>query len=138
MTVQEPDWLILEDGERLPVNGASLCDDGASLCKVEGYVEGVLRLGGRSSNWRGYVATWRIEKSKLYLEQLVANFKGGGPANISDVFPRTSPRPFAGGFSGTLTYCEWLPGGVLSEREVRFQFEGLSLRTSATTKGSMS
>ena len=57
-----------------------------------------------SAIWRGYVATWQIEKDKLYLVRIVEGTCENDAPKIplSKIFPGKKAPIFAGWFSGTL------------------------------------
>lgn len=51
--------------------------------------------------WRGYLATWKIERNKLYLAELLSgDFKT--QINLSDVFPNQETPVHANWFSGII------------------------------------
>jgi hypothetical protein len=56
----------------------------------------------KTSNWRGYVATWEITNQKLYLINLDGTIKGGGHADMQMVFPNAIDKVFAEWFSSDI------------------------------------
>jgi hypothetical protein len=52
--------------------------------------------------WRGYIGTWAIENSRLYLIKLEGNLCNGTRANLRTVFPDASGPVFADWFTGEL------------------------------------
>ena len=56
-----------------------------------------------TANWRGYVASWKIEADRLYLVGISGRLLKGVEASISDLFPGTSGPVLANWFSGELS-----------------------------------
>lgn len=52
---------------------------------------------------RGYVGTWAIENSRLYLVALRGNLRDGSCVTLQTVFPESSGPVFAEWFTGELT-----------------------------------
>lgn len=55
----------------------------------------------RTSNWKGYTATWEIRDSKLYLTAFHASIDGQS-VPINKLFPKRELPIFANWFSGSL------------------------------------
>ena len=49
----------------------------------------------KTSNWRGYVATWEIVEDRIFLIELDGNIKGMGTFKMKDLFPESPKRVFA-------------------------------------------
>ena len=56
--------------------------------------------------WRGYVGTWEIQDTRLYLIGLTGVLKGLIEANVATIFPGYPGRVFAHWYSGTLRVPE--------------------------------
>ena len=52
--------------------------------------------------WRGYVGTWEIVDSRLYLIKISGEFVDGTPASLEAIFPGYPDRVFAHWYSGSL------------------------------------
>lgn len=96
MTAQVAERLIL-DGQRM------------RLCELP--LSAYFALSGPSSpgfraestaNWRGYVGTWDIKASRLYLVGIAGTYEDGSPATLDSIFPGFPDRVFAHWYSGTL------------------------------------
>ena len=61
--------------------------------------------------WRGYVGTWEIVDSRLYLVDLTGTLADGSQATLATIFPDHPKRVFAHWFTGTLRIPE---GKILS------------------------
>jgi hypothetical protein len=57
---------------------------------------------GTSACWRGYVASWEIVESRLYLVAINAKFVDGRAATLADLFPETPQRVPATWLTGEL------------------------------------
>ena len=55
-----------------------------------------------SALWRGYVGTWEIVDSRLYLVALRGWLPGNAEANLATLFPECGGRMFAYWYTGTL------------------------------------
>lgn len=55
-----------------------------------------------SACWRGYVASWEIKDSRLYLIDIAGAYEDGSPATLESLFPGFPKRVFAHWYSGTL------------------------------------
>lgn len=61
----------------------------------------------KTSNWRGYIATWEIDlDKKLYLTQIEGLIKGGTKVNLKLLFPNATSKVFADWVSETLVIPE--------------------------------
>lgn len=56
----------------------------------------------KTSCRRGYVATWKIEKDRLYLVSIEGTVVGEKPGSVADVFPGQAPPVLATWFTGKL------------------------------------
>ena len=56
--------------------------------------------------WRGYLGTWEIQDTRLYLIGLTGVMKGLIEANVATIFPGYPGRVFAHWYSGTLRVPE--------------------------------
>lgn len=56
--------------------------------------------------WRGYLGTWEIQDTRLYLIGLTGVLKGLIEANVATIFPGYPGRVFAHWYSGTLRVPE--------------------------------
>lgn len=52
--------------------------------------------------WRGYVGSWEIIDSRLYLVDIGGRYEDGSPITLKSLFPGFSHRVFAHWYSGTL------------------------------------
>jgi hypothetical protein len=52
--------------------------------------------------WRGYVGTWEIAQSRLYLIGLTGTLRDGTDAKLASLFPGFPERVFAHWYTGTL------------------------------------
>lgn len=52
--------------------------------------------------WRGYVGTWEIIDTRLYLIELHGTLEGGAEATLATIFPDFPDRVFAHWYSGTI------------------------------------
>lgn len=52
--------------------------------------------------WRGYVGTWEIVQSRLYLIKLEGRLRDGKDANLASLFPGFPDRVFAHWYTGTM------------------------------------
>ncbi len=95
MTAQIAERLIFE-GENLAMCSEPLSD--------------YFALGGReppfdarcTALWRGYVGTWEVRDSRLYLLSLEGELADGSVANLATIFPGFPDRVFAHWFSDTV------------------------------------
>lgn len=55
-----------------------------------------------STLWRGYVGTWEIVQSRLYLVDLTGTLRDGTDANLALLFPGFPERVFAHWYTGTM------------------------------------
>lgn len=130
MTAQIPESLRLEGEE------VSLCTEPLasyfSLADVE-----MMFKATSTALWRGYVGTWEILDSRLYLIDLKGKLKDGQVANIETIFPGFPDRVFAHWYSGVLRrpmgpLLHYVHGGYSSVYE-RDQFitmrKGLTIAT---------
>jgi hypothetical protein len=56
----------------------------------------------RTSNHRGYVATWEIADNRVYLVQIEGNLEGNIPYNLQNLFPKATEHVFADWISHSL------------------------------------
>ncbi len=95
MTAQISEKLIYE-GQQL-----SMCTNPLGL---------YFAMGGDGPNfeytctalWRGYVGTWEIVDSRLYLIELHGRTEGGDEVSVATIFPDYPDRVFAHWYSGTI------------------------------------
>jgi len=101
MTYQVGDTLCVE-GNEYEIHQCPLDQLGVSW-KESQTIEGPVPrfFAYQTSCWRGYTATWSIEKAKLFLTKFDAKDYAESPLTIIDVFG--SDRLFAFWFSGELT-----------------------------------
>ncbi|NBQ92011.1 MAG: hypothetical protein EBT24_11920 [Betaproteobacteria bacterium] len=52
--------------------------------------------------WRGYVGSWEIKDSRLYLIGIGGSYEDGSPVTLESLFPGFAKRVFAHWYSGTL------------------------------------
>lgn len=136
MTAQIPESLRLEGEE------VSLCTEPLasyfSLADVE-----MMFKANSTALWRGYVGTWEILDSRLYLIDLNGILKSGQIANIATIFPGFTERVFAHWYSGVLRIpmgplLRYVHGGYGSVYE-RDQFitmrKGLTTATNLVNNG---
>ena len=89
--------------EKLLLNGQAL-----RLCEVP--LNAYFALTGvaprfraeTSACWRGYVGTWEIQDSRLYLIDIGGTYEDGSPATLESLFPGFPNRVFAHWYTGTL------------------------------------
>ena len=55
-----------------------------------------------SACWRGYVGTWDIQDSRLYLIDIGGSYEDGSPVTLESLFPGFPNRVFAHWYTGTL------------------------------------
>ena len=95
MTAQIPESLRIEGEE------VSMCTEPlASYFSLAGV--DMLFEATNTALWRGYVGSWEIFGSRLYLVDLKGQLKSGQFANIATVFPGFPDRVFAHWYSGVL------------------------------------
>jgi hypothetical protein len=93
MTAQFAERLIYK-GEEI-----SMCSNPLNLWLCSGGAD--IRFGLASTAcWRGYVGTWKIINSRLYLIDISANSEDGKELSVEDLFPGYGERVFAHWFSG--------------------------------------
>lgn len=81
---------------------------GQSLAMCSTPLDVFLVSSGRSFNfqdlstacWRGYVASWEIRDSRLYITDISATLEDGRPATLEDLFPGYPDGAFAHWFTG--------------------------------------
>jgi hypothetical protein len=95
MTAQVPDIIVIA-GEELPL----FSNPPDSYFNEENPRPAFQSMS--TANWRGYVATWEISESALYLVDLKGTISGSGGVNIATIFPDDPERIKADWFSGTL------------------------------------
>jgi hypothetical protein len=96
MTAQVAEKLIL-DGQRLRLCELPLTDYFA----LSGLRPPKFRVE-TTANWRGYVGTWEIKNSRLYLVNIAGVYEDGSPATLDSLFPGFPDRVFAHWYSGAL------------------------------------
>jgi hypothetical protein len=93
--------------------------------------------------WRGYVGTWEIKGSRLYLIELRGRLKNGDKATLETVFPSFPDRVFAHWFNGEirlpqgkiLNYVHMGYGSVY-ERDLLIEIEnGIVARSTVQING---
>jgi len=52
--------------------------------------------------WRGYIGSWEIKDSRLYLIDIGGSYEDGSPITLESLFPGFFHRVFAHWYSGTL------------------------------------
>lgn len=52
--------------------------------------------------WRGYIGSWEIKDSRLYLIDIGGSYEDGSPITLESLFPGFPHRVFAHWYSGTL------------------------------------
>lgn len=64
-----------------------------------------------TSNWRGYVGTWKVEDQKLYLVKL--DVQGGDSGAVYELIGRYGGKVFAEWYSGTIDAAESTRQGLI-------------------------
>ncbi|TXL70855.1 hypothetical protein FHP25_32560 [Vineibacter terrae] len=96
MTAQVPETLLY-NGESL-----AMCVEPLEVWfKLVGQDESPFEAMS-SANWRGYIGTWEIKDSRLYLVGLRGTLKNGEDGSIETFFPGFQDRAFAHWFSGRI------------------------------------
>jgi len=126
-TAQFPDYLI-RDGETLPIFSNPL----ESYFDADHPKPRHLFRHSCTANWRGYVATWKVENGDLYLVRLVKGDCSRNPEEIAldNIFPGQTAPVKAVWFNGSiripqgkqLRYVHMGYGSVY-EREIFMGFE---------------
>jgi hypothetical protein len=99
MTAQEPDVLIYEGDQKWIFSTPLESYFDKSHPRPEFQMT-------KTSNWRGYVATWELVNDQLFLNKLEGFLKGGGAASMQTVFPFATGPVFAEWVSQTLILPE--------------------------------
>jgi len=76
----------------------------------------------RTSNWKGYEASWEIKGTNLLLTSFYATRKGD-PIEVDFLFPRRNPPILADWYSGSLH----VPSGKWTKRREGWSFERLAV-----------
>ena len=74
--------------------------------------------------WRGYVGTWEIIQSRLYLIGINGRLKTDEAATLASIFPDFPERVFAHWYSGTIRVpegklLEYIPHGLCQPLRAR-------------------
>ncbi|MEZ5961943.1 MAG: hypothetical protein R3C30_16195 [Hyphomonadaceae bacterium] len=117
MTDQIPDVLIVDGVRHAAITRPPLPHNTKLLERVPEE-----EIAGECTGcWRGYVAAWEIEGSRLYLKAI-----DGPVADLAPMWRMTSAeRVLAQWFSGVLRATSWPPSRQGEDEEVHFKiFEG--------------
>jgi hypothetical protein len=102
MTAQFAERLMYE-GQEVPMLTTPLSDYLALGGKNPGFVANCTAL------WRGYVGSWEVVGSRLYLIGIKGTLESGGDATLASIFPNVTDRVFAHWYSGAVR----IPGGKI-------------------------